>query len=96
MGDISKWRSAFNPNSVPTTQTAQTAANDDRKTIDTATANQDKAAEGVTGTINVNVTAPAKTRVSARSGGFFKKTNVDRQTPISEPASAPSEATGGL
>ena len=67
----------------------------DRKTVDQGMGNEAAKAEA-TGTINVNVTAPRRTRIGARGTGLFKKVNVDRQTQMAPAAEGPSAATGGL
>jgi hypothetical protein len=47
-----------------------------------------------TGSIDVNVSAPAGTRVAAESGGLFKKINMTRQTQMSHAAGGPSTPAG--
>jgi hypothetical protein len=47
-----------------------------------------------TGSIDVNVSAPAGTRVAAQGGGLFKKINMTRQTQMEHAQGGPSTSAG--
>jgi hypothetical protein len=63
----------------------------DRANIDAATTHR---VEG-TGKISVDVNAPRGTKVSASSGGLFKKVSVQRQTQMEPAASSLGKGSEG-